>query len=116
MSVHQSGLGRHQTDQWSTSSYCKLYICPWKFDYQEKQETKCGCKIKCNSRIQVVICIFHMGNLITWRSNKQNIVAKPDATVEYKTITNGACEVSRVKTLITDLEIPSSFLCYYTVG
>lgn len=57
-----------------------------------------------------------MGNLITWRSNKQNIVAKPDATVEYKTITNGACEVSRVKTLITDLEIPSSFLCYYTVG
>lgn len=57
-----------------------------------------------------------MGNLTTWRSNKQNIVATPDATVEYKTITNGACEVSRVKTLITDLEIPSSFLCYYTVG
>ena len=37
-------------------------------------------------------CIFVRGNLVTWRSKKQGVVARHSAEVEYKAMSLGICE------------------------
>ena len=38
-------------------------------------------------------CIFVWGNLVTWRSKKQNIVARSSAKLEFRSMTHGVCEL-----------------------
>ena len=46
------------------------------------------------------------GNLATWRSKKQSIVAKSSAEVEYRAITQRLCELIWIERLLRDLNIP----------
>ena len=48
-------------------------------------------------------CTFVGGNLVTWRSKKQNVVAKSSAEVEYRAMTHTACELMWIKNLMTEL-------------
>ena len=36
-------------------------------------------------------CTYVWGNLVTWRSKKQNIVARSSAQAEYRAMANGVC-------------------------
>ena len=38
-------------------------------------------------------CTFLGGNLVTWRSKKQNVVARSSAELEFKVIAQGLCEL-----------------------
>ena len=38
-------------------------------------------------------CVFIRGNLISWKSKKQDIVAKSSAEVEYRAMTLATCEL-----------------------
>ena len=38
-------------------------------------------------------CVFIRGNLISWKSKKQDIVAKSRAEVEYRAMTLATCEL-----------------------
>ena len=38
-------------------------------------------------------CIFLGGNLVTWRSKKQNVVARSSAESEFRVIAQGLCEL-----------------------
>jgi hypothetical protein len=37
-------------------------------------------------------CTFLGGNLVTWRSKKQNVVAQSSAEAKFRAMAQGACE------------------------
>ncbi|CAL2271616.1 unnamed protein product [Prunus armeniaca] len=46
---------------------------------------------------------FVEGNLVTWRSKKQNVVSRSSAEVEYQGMAHGVCELLWIRRLFTDL-------------
>jgi hypothetical protein len=48
-------------------------------------------------------CTFVGGNLVTWRSKKQNVVAKSTAEVELRSMAHGVCEVLWLIILLMEL-------------
>jgi len=53
-------------------------------------------------------CMFVGGNLVSWKSKKQNVVARSSAEVEYCAMTSATCELVWLKHLLTDLGCPCS--------
>ena len=51
-------------------------------------------------------CTKVWGNLVTWRSKKQSVVARSSAEAEYRAIAQGVCELIWIKRLLHDLFIP----------
>src|ERR1044072_9124443 len=50
-------------------------------------------------------CMFFGGNLVTWRSKKQNVVARSSAEAEFRAMAQGVCELLWVKIILNDLRI-----------
>ncbi|RVW23389.1 Retrovirus-related Pol polyprotein from transposon RE1 [Vitis vinifera] len=50
-------------------------------------------------------CTFLGGNLVTWKSKKQNVVAWSSAEVEFRAMTQGVCELLWLKIVLEDLKI-----------
>ena len=50
-------------------------------------------------------CTFIGGNLVTWRSKKQNVVARSSAKAEFRLVAHGICEVW-VKRILDGLKVP----------
>ena len=50
-------------------------------------------------------CIFLGGNLETWRSKKQNVVARSSAESEFRAIAQGLCELLWLKIILDDLRV-----------
>ena len=50
-------------------------------------------------------CAFVGGNLVTWRSKKQGVVARSSAEAEFRVAALGICEVLWIKRLLEDLKI-----------
>ena len=50
-------------------------------------------------------CTFLGGNLITWRSKKQNVVARSSAEAEFRAMAQGVCELLWIKIILEDLRI-----------
>ena len=48
---------------------------------------------------------FVEGNLITWRSKKQKVVARSSAEAEFRGMAQGICELLWIKSILKDLEI-----------
>ncbi|KAM2011996.1 hypothetical protein ACFX1T_023902 [Malus domestica] len=46
---------------------------------------------------------FVGGNLVTWRSKKQKVVARSSAEAEFRGISHGLCELLWLKKLLRDL-------------
>ncbi|CAN6704554.1 unnamed protein product [Malus baccata var. baccata] len=53
-------------------------------------------------------CTFVGGNLVTWRSKKQTIVARSSAEAKYRAMAFTACELIWLKSLMLDLGFPSN--------
>jgi hypothetical protein len=53
-------------------------------------------------------CTFLGGNLITWRSKKQSVVARSSAEAEYRAMAHGVCELLWLQTLLRDLGFSNS--------
>lgn len=49
---------------------------------------------------------FVGGNLVTWRSKKQNVVARSSAEAEFRGMALGLCEALWLKLLLSDLGYP----------
>ena len=50
-------------------------------------------------------CTFLGGNLITWRSKKQNVVDKSSVEAEFRATALGICELLWIKIILDDLKI-----------
>ena len=50
-------------------------------------------------------CTFLGGNLVTWRSKKQNVVARSSAEAEFRAMAQGICELLWLKIILDDLKI-----------
>ena len=50
-------------------------------------------------------CTFLGGNLVTWRSKKQNVVARSSAEAEFRAMALGVCELLWLKIILDDLGI-----------
>ena len=50
-------------------------------------------------------CTFLGGNLVTWRSKKQNVVARSSAEAEFRSMALGICELLWLKIILDDLQI-----------
>ena len=50
-------------------------------------------------------CTFVFGNLVTWRSKKQNVVARSSVEVGFRSIAHGICEVLWIKRVLEELKI-----------
>ncbi|XP_073016671.1 uncharacterized protein [Primulina eburnea] len=53
-------------------------------------------------------CTFLWGNLVTWRSKKQNVVARSSAEAEFRAMANGICEAIWVQRLLQDMRIEAA--------
>ncbi|KAL6181020.1 hypothetical protein ACLB2K_047678 [Fragaria x ananassa] len=53
-------------------------------------------------------CTFVGGNLVSWRSKKQTVVARSSAEAEYRAMASTACELIWLNGLLSDLGSPSS--------
>ena len=49
--------------------------------------------------------VFLGGNLVTWRSTKQNVVARSSAKSEFRAIAQGLCELLWSRIILDDLRI-----------
>jgi hypothetical protein len=50
-------------------------------------------------------CTFVGGNLVTWKSKKQNIVARSSAEAEYRAMASTVSELIWIKQVLADLNI-----------
>ena len=46
---------------------------------------------------------FVAGNLVTWRSRKQNVVARSRVEAEYRGMAHGICELLWIRILLTEI-------------
>ncbi|WJZ84163.1 hypothetical protein VitviT2T_003782 [Vitis vinifera] len=51
-------------------------------------------------------CSFVWGNLVTWRSKKQSMVARSSAEAEFRAMTQGICEGIWLNRLLEELRVP----------
>ena len=51
-------------------------------------------------------CTFVERNLVTWRSKKQNVVARSSVEVEFQVVAHGICELIQLKRILEELRIP----------
>jgi len=60
-------------------------------------------------------CMFLGGNLVTWRTKKQNVVAKSSAETQFRVMAQGVCELLWMKIILDDLKInyeaPMGLVC-----
>jgi len=60
-------------------------------------------------------CILFGGNLVSWKSKKQNVVARSSAEAEYRAMALGICELIWVKQLLIELKFykpsPMKLIC-----
>ncbi|GAV78038.1 hypothetical protein CFOL_v3_21506, partial [Cephalotus follicularis] len=52
-------------------------------------------------------CTIVGGNLISWRSKKQSVVARSSAEAEFRAMARGICELLWVRGLLQDLGLPT---------
>ena len=53
-------------------------------------------------------CTYVWGNLVTWRSKKQSVVARSSAEAEYRALAQSICEGLWIKRLLEELRISTS--------
>ncbi|CAL2248740.1 unnamed protein product [Prunus armeniaca] len=53
-------------------------------------------------------CTFVRGNLVSWKSKKQNVIARSSADAEYRAMASTVCELIWLKGFLSDLGFHSS--------
>ncbi|XP_078160139.1 uncharacterized protein LOC144555617 [Carex rostrata] len=62
----------------------------------------------CDRKSTTGFCTFVGGNLVTWKSKKQNVVARSSAEAEYRAMASTASELIWIKQLLSDMKIENA--------
>nr|GEU58021.1 uncharacterized mitochondrial protein AtMg00810-like [Tanacetum cinerariifolium] len=60
------------------------------------------------SRSTMEYCVFVGGNLVSWKSKKQNVVSRSSSEVEYRAMAQTACELVWLRNLLGEIGFPQS--------
>jgi hypothetical protein len=60
----------------------------------------------CDRKSTTGYCTLVGGNLVSWKSKKQNVIARSSAEAEYRAMASTACELIWLKYLLSDLGFP----------
>ena len=60
---------------------------------------------KMDRRSTIGSCVFVGGNLVSWKSKKQNVVSRSSAESEYKAMAQSTCEIMWVYQFLTEIGI-----------
>ncbi|RVW39576.1 Retrovirus-related Pol polyprotein from transposon RE1 [Vitis vinifera] len=58
-----------------------------------------------NTRSTLGYCTFIGGNLVTWRSKKQTVVARSSTESEFRAMAHGVCELLWLKIILDDFKV-----------
>ena len=58
-----------------------------------------------DKRLPSGYCTFVGGNLVTWRSKKQTVVARSSAEAEFRAVAHGVCELLWIKIILIELRL-----------
>ena len=50
-------------------------------------------------------CLFLGGDLLTWKSKKQNVVSRSSVKAEFLAIGHGVCELLQLRIILNDLKV-----------
>jgi hypothetical protein len=75
----------------NSNEICGYFNADWAGSFDRKSTTD--------------FCIFVGGNLATWKSKKQNVVARSSAEIEYRAMESTVSELIWVKQLLMDIGI-----------
>ena len=53
-------------------------------------------------------CVFVGGNLVSWKSKKQNVVSQSSAESEYRVMTQSTCKIMWLHQLLAEVGIKTS--------
>jgi hypothetical protein len=59
----------------------------------------------CDRKSTTRFCTFVGGNLVTWKSKKQSVVARSSAEAEYRAMASTTSELIWIKQLLSDMKI-----------
>ncbi|RVX14607.1 Copia protein [Vitis vinifera] len=59
--------------------------------------------LKFLDQVKEFFCLKESGNLVTWKSKKQNVVARSSAEAEFRGMALGLCETLWLRLLLHDL-------------
>ncbi len=54
------------------------------------------------------VTVFVGGNIVSWRSKKQNVVSRSSAESEYRAMAQSTCEIMWIHYLLTEVGLKSS--------
>jgi hypothetical protein len=75
----------------NTNTLCGYFDADWAESFDRKLTTG--------------FCTFVGGNLITWKSKKQNVVARSSTEAEYRAMASTASELTWIKQVLADFNI-----------
>ena len=61
-----------------------------------------------NRRSTSGYCSFIGGNLVTWQSKKQSVVARSSVEAEFRVVAHGICEIMWIRRLLEELKMIGS--------
>ena len=62
-----------------------------------------------NRKSTIGYCSYIWGNLVTWRSKKQPVVARSNAEAEFRALSHGICEGIWLQRMLKELKIPLDY-------